>query len=223
MAIIDSVRTKLARDLDQYFTDYTMEHKGELTQELMNKLGAEYMKENRARYIKNALAISWWKWYLAASQPVPNGFTFLRTKQMRAMDRETLVISADIPRNNTILFSVDKWISLGFSFTPCDELERVAHQRINTLTNMNTMIDGSPYTPMRFDSGSCFDIKLKDNINDMELGTAIKKGKYKAFTDGYWVILEPGRLSPGRHVINSNASCSMGILYLGVEYHVNIK
>lgn len=87
------------------------------------------------------------------------------------------------------------------------------------LVNMAIQIDGKPVTPVRVQTDP-FILNLKHDVLNPELGKKIRKGKYKAVGEGYWVF---EKLESGNHRLESYASCKTRALSLAVEHQIKIK
>lgn len=143
--------------------------------------------------------------------------TFLATKEMVSYDRDILQIKDNtIPANIPILFPVDKWISLGFAFTPEHELRKVAKQRIDMLLEMKVSVNGLSVIPRQVMS-PIFNLQVKRNVMKPELGNKIVKGRYKAISNGHWLYTTLGE---GSHEIKSFACCKSGRLTLTVNHYL---
>jgi hypothetical protein len=174
----------------------------------------------------------WWKWFVEENQhpQMIEPIFFARSKPMIAGDKEQLDAYYNISRETPILISIDKWISFGFvGLTSDEKMINIAKERLDTLSRMFVTIDeqslvSSPesqlitriMTPI-------FKVNLKEDILNPELGgKKIRKGKYKAVADGYWLFLRPNSLDIGNHVIETFGSCNSGRLSLDINHHITI-
>lgn len=175
-----------------------------------------------------SLTVKWWKWFLN-DEPNDSPIFFAASKRMTIDDKETLNAYYQIKRDKPILVSVDKWISLGFLFSPDDKLRQVAKERIDSLTKMHVSFDDKHIIDSPNSKGvlrimsPIFYITLKHDMQKPELGPKkIPKGRYKAVSDGYWLFLQPNSLTTGDHVIEAFGSCQVGKLSLNVRHHLTI-
>jgi hypothetical protein len=174
----------------------------------------------------NNLSAEWFKWFYSTKEEprLPYKYNdeviFLATKEMGRNDKQILEITDQIPKL-PILFPVDKWLSLGFPFTPDEKLKAVAQERIDLLVNMELMINDQKVRPVRLTS-DVFNITIKRDIYHPEVPENLKKiykGKYKAVCDGWWLFT---KLEKGKHEIHSFASCASGVLALEVNHSLNV-
>src|SRR5215208_249667 len=174
--------------------------------------------------------VLWWKWWCSTTKEPTEAVQidkskkviFLTTKRMERFDNEELKVDNIIPEDMAILFPVDKWISVGFSFTPNDILKDVARKRIDNLPNISISIDNVVLKPIRIQSNS-FQLELKRDIPNPEIPTTLRKivkGKYKAVSEGYWIFLKPNSLRKGKHRMLAFASCKTSELSLKVNHHL---
>lgn len=177
--------------------------------------------------------INWFKWWSSTEKTHPQQgeidsqmkkVYFLTTKRMERFDNEVLEVKDTIPIDMAILFPVDKWLSVGFPFTPDKVLKDTARERIDNIPNLSINIDGSILEPVRVQSEP-FQLELKRDIENPETPEKLKKivrGKYKAVAEGYWVFLKPNSLTKGLHHMPAYASCKKGELSLEVHQNMNI-
>jgi len=176
--------------------------------------------------------VRWWKWWCSTTSEPPEAaqvdkskkVIFLTTKRMERFDNEELKVDNIIPEDMAILFPVDKWLSVGFPFTPDDTLKDVAKNRIDNLPNISISVDNTVLEPIRIQS-NVFPLELKRNIPNPETPEKLKKivkGKYKAVGEGYWIFLKPNSLIKGSHQMPAFASCKTGELSLKVHHHIDI-
>jgi hypothetical protein len=177
--------------------------------------------------------VQWFKWWASAEKshpqkgeidPLMKKVFFLTTKQMERFDKDVLHVNNNIPIHTAILFPVDKWLSVGFPFTPDDVLKITAKERIDNIPNISINLDGIELEPVRIQS-DVFQLTLRRNINNPETPDNLKKivkGKYKAVCEGYWIFLKPNSLSSGTHEMPSYATCKKGELSLDVRQHLEI-
>lgn len=173
--------------------------------------------------LKGELTAEWWKWFYSSKEEphLPlflKDVIFLATKEMTPYDSKTLEIKDSIPPNIPILFPVDKWISLGFPFTPDEELRKVAVQRLEDLT-MSVSLNGEQVRTEQIMS-PIFYLDLKREMLNPELGTKVKKGKYKAISNGHWLYTV---LKDTKNEIKSYACCKTGRLTLAVNHLCQVK
>jgi len=171
------------------------------------------------------LTVKWWQWFYSTEEEpreplfLPD-VTFLSTKEMVSYDRDILTIEDKIPSNIPILFPIDKWISLGFDFTSEEELRKVAVQRIDMLLEMKATINGQSVVPRQILS-PVFNLEIKRNVMKPELGNKIRKGKYKAISNGHWLYtILP---STEKSEIKSYACCKSGRLTLAVNHLCEVQ
>lgn len=195
-------------------------------------------------------AVKWWLWFLESMERsqtnAQNVFFaqaiktttqdsaipvfFAPTKYMTPGDKETLSQNSMIKRDMAIMISIDKWISLGFIGLSSEEkMKQVAKERIDRLTRINLSLDGhsiitGPESEMVTRIATpIFHVELKKDIIDLELGPKkVKKGRYKAVADGYWLFIKPNSLEYGEHKIDTFGSCDNGRLTLNVKHHFTI-
>jgi hypothetical protein len=194
-------------------------------------------------------AVKWWLWFLESmeqsqtsaqnvffAQPIKSTAQdkvpvfFAPTKYMVPGDKEILSKTSKIKRDMAIMISIDKWISFGYIGLSSEEkMRQVAKERIDRLTRINLSLDGEQIitgpkselvtritTPV-------FHVELKNDIMDLELGPKkVRKGRYKAVTDGYWLFIKPNSLDYGEHKIDTFGSCDNGRLSLNVKHHFTI-
>lgn len=103
------------------------------------------------------------------------------------------------------------------------ELRELAKKRMDSLDAYRVLVDETPVTPMRLASDSMFRLKVNRDIEghvDPVLGNmpAIKKGKYNAVIDGYWLWFRPEHDC----TISSFTSCKTGILTLNVNHKITL-
>lgn len=191
----------------------------------------QYYNNNKSSPKLPFLTQRWFEWWCSFSQEpktgqiVDDGVFFLTSKKMERYDNAVLETHNVLPQQLPVLFPVDKWLGVGFPFTPDEELKRVAKERIDQLPNMSVKIDDQVVIPIRVQT-AVFELKLARDIPNPEVGNnvkSIKKGKYKkAVCEGYWVFLEPNTLTKGLHTIPSFASCATGVLSLNVRHTLNV-
>jgi len=176
--------------------------------------------------------VLWWKWWCstkkepmeAAQVDKTKKVIFLTTKRMERFDNEILKVDNIIPEDMAILFPVDKWLSVGFPFTPDETLKDVARKRIDNLPNISINIDSVVLEPIRIQS-NVFQLELKRDIPNPETPEKLRKivkGKYKAVGEGYWIFLKPNSLRKGSHQMPAFASCKTGELSLKVHHNIDI-
>jgi hypothetical protein len=203
----------------------------------MSSLSSLNVVQNPDELIRGVTArewiTQWWKWFVEENQhpQMIEPIFFARSKPMIAGDKEQLDAYYNISRETPILISIDKWISFGFvGLTSDEKMINIAKERLDTLSRMYVTIDGqslvsSPesqlitriMTPI-------FKVNLKEDILNPELGgKKIRKGKYKAVADGYWLFLRPNSLDIGNHVIETFGSCNSGRLSLDINHHITIS
>jgi hypothetical protein len=189
-----------------------------------------HQEEEESLALTPELTVEWWKWFLGEndqrqreqSDSYPTIF-FGSSKQMIPDDKEVLNAYSTVRRDQGILISIDKWISLGIvGLTPDDLLMETAKERIDSLVRMEVSIDKQPQRGIRMMS-PVFEIDLKHDILKPEVGPKkIKKGRYKAVTDGYWLFLKPGTLDVGEHTIETFGACRTERLSLSVCHHLTV-
>lgn len=193
-------------------------------------------------------AVNWWLWFLKSmersqtsaqnvffSQPIKTIFQdvpvfFAPTKYMIPGDKEILSKNSMIKRDMAIMISIDKWISFGYIGLSSEEkMRQVARERIDRLTRINLSLDGEQIiTGPKSDlvtriATPVFQVELKNDIIDLELGPKkVRKGRYKAVADGYWLFIKPNSLEYGEHKIDTFGSCDNGRLSLNVKHQFTI-
>ena len=132
-----------------------------------------------------------------------------------------------IPSDKAILINTGKWTALGLPFvSSSSELLDLAKKRMDSLEDYKVLLNNVPTKPERVTS-DMFKIKVNRNIEGHEdpvLGhmPSIKKGKYNAVIDGYWLFIKPNTLTKRDYQINSFTSCKTGILSLNVNHNLTI-
>ncbi|HJT48367.1 MAG TPA: hypothetical protein VJ729_09290 [Nitrososphaeraceae archaeon] len=82
------------------------------------------------------------------------------------------------------------------------ELIELAKQRIDMLVYKDVIVDGERIQSTRVLS-PVFNIDIKREINDPEIGPKVRRGKYKVVSDGYWLYLDSYSLNSFFHFIIS--------------------
>ncbi len=195
-------------------------------------------------------AIKWWLWFLESMEQSqePNQKPFFAqaikttnqensvpvffapTKYLIPGDKKILKENSMIRRDSAIMISIDKWISFGYIGLSSDEkMRQVAKERIDKLTRIslnfdgNAIITGGDSEMVTRITTPVFQVELKNDITDLELGPKkVKKGRYKAVADGYWLFTKPNTLDYGEHRIDTFGSCDNGRLLLDVNHHFTI-
>jgi hypothetical protein len=145
--------------------------------------------------------------------------------RMVTQEKEIHKIYREVEQDKAILLPVDNWISIGHRYLTRDSvLERVAKERMAMIVELRLKIDDdiikaervmSPAFPLNVPSTSPY-LNMKTEIGQ------IKKGKYKAISDGYWLFLKPNSLEKGTHVIETFGSCQTGRLSLEIHHTIDI-
>jgi len=93
---------------------------------------------------------------------------------MERFDNEILEVSNTIPQDMAIIFPVDKWLSVGFSFTPDHVLKETARKRIENVPNISISLGGIVTQPVRIQS-DVFNLNLKRDIHNPETPDKLRK------------------------------------------------
>jgi len=166
------------------------------------------------------LTADWWRFFY-------NGYSrddvyFLPSKQTIRNDTSVLGTDNIIARNKAILAPVEKWISLGFPFSSDQLLRDTAKSRVDSMVRIEMQLDGVLNKAQRIMS-PVFNLIINRDIHEPELGPKlIRKGKYKAVSDGWWLYLPPDSLDLGRHQLDTFASCAAGVISLRVKHTLQI-
>lgn len=153
---------------------------------------------------------------------------FLGTKLTLPHSNIVFDTNDNIPIDKAILINTGKWTALGLPFiSSASELLRLAKKRMDGLEEYKVLINSVPVYPDRVTS-NVFKIKVNREIESHEdpvLGhmPRIKKGKYNAVIDGYWLFIKPSTLTKKRFQINSFTSCKTGILSLNVIHNITVS
>lgn len=171
----------------------------------------------------------WWQWFYSVKEQkelkyiIDDKIMFLPS--IIGNEREPLYLKTAIEKDKAVLISVAKWISLGLSFMSDEKLLEMARERINTLQKTYVMIDDVIVEPERVAS-NIFNIDLKRDIINPKVSYTrinhIRKGKYKAIGDGYWIFLKPNELETGLHDIHTFASCESGTVKIDVHHKIEV-
>jgi hypothetical protein len=172
----------------------------------------------------------WWHWFYSAKNlnNLPRYFeknvTFFPS--IIGNEKEPLHLKTTVSKDHAILISVAKWMSFGLSFMSDSKLREMADDRIDTLQKKFVMIDDEVVEPERVMS-RIFTINLKRDIINPKVSYTrinhIRKGKYKAIGNGYWLFIKPNELEKGIHNIHTIATCEAGIVNIDVYHELEIQ
>jgi hypothetical protein len=171
----------------------------------------------------------WWRWFYSAKEQkaldpiIDDNIMFLPS--IIENEKEPLYLKTAIEKDKAILISVGKWISLGLSFMSDEKLFEMARDRINSLQKTYVMIDDVVVEPERVAS-NIFNLELKRDIINPKVSYTrinhIRKGKYKAIGDGYWIFIKPNELESGMHDIHTFAACESGTVTIDVHHNIEV-
>ena len=141
-------------------------------------------------------------------------------------EKRPLHLRTSIDRDKAILISVAKWMSFGLPFMSDFKLREMADDRIDTLQKKFVMIDDEVVEPERVMS-KIFTINLKRDIVNPKVSYTrinhIRKGKYKAIGNGYWLFIKPNELEKGLHNVHTIATCESGIVNIDIYRELEIQ
>lgn len=141
-------------------------------------------------------------------------------------EKEPLHLRTTIDRDEAILISVAKWMSFGLPFMSDSKLMEMAEDRIDTLQRKFIMVDDKIVEPERVMS-RIFTINLKRDVIDPRVSYTrinhIRKGKYKAIGNGYWLFIKPNEFENGIHNIHTIATCEAGIVNIDIYHELEIR
>lgn len=134
-------------------------------------------------------------------------------------------VNCSIAQDKAILVSVSKWIEFGFPFMDDSKMRDAAKERIDTLEKMTVIIDNQAVRPDRLVTEP-FQIEVKRDLISPKVAyykfDKVRKGKYKALADGYWIFVKPNQLEKGQHSLHTFASCATGVVTLDVRFNIEI-
>ncbi len=172
----------------------------------------------------------WWHWFYSANslndlpRYIDMNVTFLPS--IIGNEKEPLHLRTTVDRDKAILISVAKWMSFGLPFMSDFKLREMADDRIDTLQKKFVMIDDEVVEPERVMS-KIFTINLKRDIVNPKVSYTrinhIRKGKYKAIGNGYWLFIKPNELEKGVHNIHTIATCEAGIVNIEIYHELEIQ
>ncbi|HEX7178542.1 MAG TPA: hypothetical protein VF220_02380 [Nitrososphaeraceae archaeon] len=176
--------------------------------------------------------LDWWKWFYDAEEETEHqneswkndsyDVRFLTTVHNFEPDMYT---KSHVIQDQAILLSVAKWISLGLPFQKDIDLMKAATERINTLETMRVEVDGQKIKPQRL-ATDIFNLELKREVHNPKTDycriETLRKGKYKAIGDGYWLFIKPNQFDKGIHTIDTFCSCASNIVRVNVHHTLNI-
>lgn len=172
----------------------------------------------------------WWHWFYSANnlsdlpRYIDMNVAFLPS--IIGNEKEPLHLRTTIDRDKAILISVAKWMSFGLPFMSDSKLREMADDRIDTLQKKFVMINDEVVEPERVMS-KIFTINLKrDIVNPKASYTRInhiRKRKYKAIGNGYWLFIKPNELEKGVHNIHTIATCEAGIVNIEIYHELEIQ
>lgn len=106
------------------------------------------------------------------------------------------------------------------------KLREMADDRIDTLQKKFVMIDEEIVEPERVMT-NIFSINVKRDIINPKVSYTrinhIRKGKYKAIGNGYWLFIKPNELEKGIHNIHTIATCEAGIVTIDIYHELEIR
>ena len=177
------------------------------------------------------LAQKWCEWFYnkddsdkELESELVDGVYFLGTKLTLPYNNVRFNAEHKIPRDSSILVNCGKWTAMGLPFISKEkDLLELATKRMDSLDSYQVLLDNKPITPIRMTS-KMFNLKVNRNIEghtDPVLGymPEIKKGKYNAVIDGYWLHFKPEQDC----TISSFTSCKTGILSLNVNHSISLN
>jgi hypothetical protein len=153
---------------------------------------------------------------------------FLGTKLTLPYNNIVFDVYDKIPIDKAILINTGKWTALGLPYvSSASELLHLAKKRMDSLEEHKVLINSVLVYPERVTS-DIFKIKVNRDIQSHEdpiLGhmPQIRKGKYNAVIDGYWLFIKPNTLTKKDYQINSFTSCKTGILSLNINHNITIS
>lgn len=148
---------------------------------------------------------------------------FLGTKLTLPYHNIHFIAYHKVPQGIPILINCGKWTAMGLPFLSNEKsLTDLATKRMDSLDSYQVLLDNKPVTPIRMTS-KMFRLKVNRDIEghiDPILGymSEIKKGKYNAVIDGYWLNFQPEQDC----VISSFTSCKTGVLSLNVNHNISL-
>jgi hypothetical protein len=180
--------------------------------------------------VSSELTRQWWEWFYSTPTETENQHDLYPNKgDVRFLvsnvdGRDTnLTLNASVEKDKTVLFPAAKWISLGFPFQKDEDLIQAAKERIDTLENRTVTIDGEPINAQRVTT-DVFSLNLRRDIvpppTAYQKVKKIRKGRYKAVGDGYWILLSD--LEPGLHKIHTHVACAQNIVRIDVHHNLAV-
>lgn len=180
--------------------------------------------------LSKELVRDWWQWFYSAPAETPDQHDlYPNTGAVRFLVSNVdgrdvnLYLNATIESDRSILFPAAKWISIGFPFQKDEDLIKAAKERIDTLENRLVTVDGVMVTAERITT-DVFKLDLKRDIvpppTAYQKVKKIRKGKYKAVGDGYWVLLPS--LKEGSHKIHTHVACAQNIVRIDVHHNLQV-